>query len=277
MPLVKRSAQGVNWLTNKIIDVSPDGEKIAFVSARGNSTNIFVKGIHKMGAAVQRTNRTAVLDFSYSPDGKFIAFSEDLMKKNAIFQTDANNGFVCRQITSGNLDYSPVYSSDNGKIYFSRQETKTASIWSYDLKNNFLSSYSIGMNPYPSSDEMTIFCTRVNGYGNGEIWKVDFGTGIEECIVSDSSKSFSTPSISPDGEWILFVGSTPVQAGSAVYWNTDIYICRVDGSELTQLTYHAADDLSPVWSKDGQSIFFISQRGSATGTANIWRINFNHQ
>ena len=42
-----------------------------------------------------------------------------------------------------------------------------------------------------------------------------------------------------------------------------------------QLTYHAADDLSPVWSRDGRYIYFISQRGSATATANVWRMNFS--
>lgn len=56
--------------------------------------------------------------------------------------------------------------------------------------------------------------------------------------------------------------------------NTDIYVARTDGSELSQITYHAADDLSPVWSKDGKYIYFISQRGNAEGVANIWRMNF---
>jgi len=59
-----------------------------------------------------------------------------------------------------------------------------------------------------------------------------------------------------------------------VYRNTDIFVCRIDGTEFTQLTYHAADDISPVWSQDGKYIYFISQRGSSTGTANIWRMNF---
>lgn len=45
---------------------------------------------------------------------------------------------------------------------------------------------------------------------------------------------------------------------------------------MIQLTYHAADDLSPVWSKDGKSIYFISQRGSTDGIANIWKMEFNY-
>ena len=71
-------------------------------------------------------------------------------------------------------------------------------------------------------------------------------------------------------------GGSKIESGSFKYWNTDIYACRTDGSNLTQLTYHAADDLSPIWSPDGKQIYFISQRGDAEGTANIWRMDFNY-
>ena len=64
--------------------------------------------------------------------------------------------------------------------------------------------------------------------------------------------------------------------GSKEFVNTDLFVCRTDGTQLTQLTYHAADDLSPVWSKDGRYIYFISQRGDAAATPNVWRMNFNY-
>lgn len=76
MPLVSRTRGGINWLTNKIIDIAPDGGKLAFLSLRNGSSNIFVKDILKQGASMQRTNRKSVLDFSYSANGKFITFSE---------------------------------------------------------------------------------------------------------------------------------------------------------------------------------------------------------
>ncbi len=274
MPMVTRNRKGLNWYTNKIIDVSSDGSKIAFLAMRGQTTNVFVKDLVRQGASVQRTNRRNVTDFSYSPDGRWITFSEATMNTNVIFQTDANNGFICRQITNGFKDYSPMYSLDGKKIFFARSETASTSIWSYDLKDNFLSSYMTGFNPCVMQDENSLLCVRVNGFGKGEIWKVNYLTGVEECIVSDSEKSFSTPSLSPDGQWILFVGSSAVPTGKSVYWNTDIYVCRVDGSHLTQLTYHVAEDLSPEWSRDGKYIYFISQRGDSGGTANIWRMTF---
>lgn len=274
MPIVSRKGNNINWLSNRIIDVTPDGKYIAYVSSRNGATNIFVKELGKQGGSMQRTNRKAILDFNYSPDGKYIVFSENRGTSHQIFLTDANEGYVCRQITSANQDYSPIYTSDMSKILFARMENNNVSIWSYDVKSNFLSSYSSGMNPYPMNVDDVYLCTRVNSSGYGEIWRINTRTGVEECIVSDANRNFTTPVLSPDGQWVLFVGVSDIVTPNFVYKNTDIYACRIDGTSMVQLTYHAADDLSPVWSRDGKYIYFVSQRGSTTATANIWRMPF---
>lgn len=274
MPEVVRERNGIRWLTNRILDVSADGRFLAYLSYRGNSTNIFIKDINKMGGSIQRTNRQSVLDFSYSPDGESICFSEIAGNVNRIFVTDANKGYICRQITNNDKDYTPVYAYDMSQIYFARQESQGYSIWSYNVKDNFLSNISRGMNPGPIPNADAILCVRATVEGRYEIWKINYGTGVEECIVSDVNHNFTSPTVSPDGQWILFVGSSVIDGGSFKYSNTDIFVCKIDGTEFTQLTYHAADDISPVWSRDGKYIYFISQRGSSTGTANIWRMNF---
>lgn len=274
MPEVRRSQYGIGWLSNRILDVTADGQNLAYLSYRNNTTNIFIKDVNKMGGSMQRTNRQNVLDFSYSPDGKSICFSEIVGDINRIFVTDANKGYICRQITNNDKDYTPVYAYDMSKIYFARQEVQGFSIWSYSITDNFLSNISRGMNPCPIPNEEAILCVRPSGEGNNEIWKVNYDTGVEECIVAAPNHSFTTPMVSPDGQWVVFVGSSKIISGSFVYYNTDIYVCRIDGTEFTQLTYHAADDVSPVWSHDGKYIYFISQRGSSTATANIWRMNF---
>ena len=276
LPLVKRSSSGVNWTSNRILGISADGTSLAYISERNNATNIFLTDLSKQGGSVQRTNRQGVQDFSFSPDGNYICFSEVRGKECQIFQTDAKNGYVCRQITSGARDYSPIYSNDMKQIFFSREEKKGFSVWRHNIANNDLATYSIGFNPSPISKESAYFCTRISTAGNNEIWKVNYETGVEECIVSDPNHSFTTPTISPDGNWLLMVGSSGVDTGTRLYWNTDIYACHTDGTNLTQLTYHAADDLSPVWGADGKKIYFVSQRGDAEGTANIWRMDFNY-
>lgn len=276
LPYVRRNSSNVEWYSNRILGISPDGTSLAYLSDRNNSTNIFLTDLSKQGGSVQRTNRQGVQDFSFSSDGKFICFSEVRGKECQIFQTDAKSGYVCRQITSGAKDYSPIYSNDMKQIFFAREERNGFSVWSYNIENNFLATYSVGLNPSPIPGENAYFCTRMSVSGGCEIWKVYYETGVEECIVSAPHRSFASPIISPDGKWLLMVGSTCIEAGSTKYWNTDIYACHVDGTNLTQLTYHAADDLSPIWSPDGKQIYFVSQRGNAEGRANIWRMDFNY-
>lgn len=275
MPMAQHQPNSLNWFSNKIIDTSVDGKYIAYLSFRNNKSNIFIKELGKQGGATQRTNRQNVLDFSYSPDGKQICFSENRGTSQQIFITDANTGYVCRQITSANSDFSPIYSHDMEQILFTRVENNGTSIWSYNTTNNYISSYVSGMNPYPTNND-SFLCAKVGSNNRSEIWRINYLTGVEECIVSNPECSYTTPVVSPDGEWILFVGESIINNGKVPYRNTDIYVCKSDGSNIMQITYHAADDLSPTWSRDGRYIYFISQRGNAEAIANIWRVSFQY-
>lgn len=272
---VKRSKRGIEWMTNRILSASPNGNELAYLSLRNGLTNIFIKDIDKKGAARQRTNRANVIDFTYSPDGHEICFTENKRNSTQIFTTDAHNGYICRQITSESEDYAPIYSSDMSIIFFTRLEALGMSIWGLDLERKFLASYTSGMNPYPSITENALYVARTNSDKKGEIWKINFDTGIEECIISHPTTSFYSPTVSPDGRKLLLVGGSKIEDNKFVYWNTDIYVCNIDGTDLRQITYHAADDMSPVWSADGKYIYFISQRGNSNGTANVWRIIYH--
>lgn len=68
-----------------------------------------------------------------------------------------------------------------------------------------------------------------------------FDTGVAAC---------------PDGQWLVFA-STRHSA------HADIYLKRVDGISVTQLTSDPADDAYPVFSPDGKSIAFASNRGGS--------------
>jgi len=87
MPQVIRYRGDIDWFSNRILDISKDGQKLAFLSVRNNTTNIFIKDINRMGGSVQRTNRQNVLDFSYSPNGQSICFSEMVSDICRIFVT----------------------------------------------------------------------------------------------------------------------------------------------------------------------------------------------
>lgn len=66
----------------------------------------------------------------------------------------------------------------------------------------------------------------------------------------------SEPSISPDGKSLVFSSTRHSET-------TDIYMQRVDGLAVTQLTSDSADDAFPTFSPDGTHIAFASNRSGS--------------
>ena len=70
----------------------------------------------------------------------------------------------------------------------------------------------------------------------------------------------SSVTISPDEKWILFVRSTvKVEEDS---YESHIWIVPSSGGEPKQFTYSAGSDSNPFWSKDGKTIYFLSNRST---------------
>ncbi len=266
----------MDWWANPQIAVSPDGSKIAYINQKNETNNVMVKPASAGGASVQRTFRTNVFDFSWSPDGNTICFTEYRDGHFGIYLVDATQGNVVRQITnSQDNDYAGKLTNDGNEIFFHRGEGRdTYSIWSYDRSTNLFSNYSRGMSAIPDPyNPGTLYCARFTNNRESEIWRINTKTGVEEIILSIPGRSFTTPQLSPNGHWLIVTGSSFAEKDEVV--NTDIFAVRTDGTDFTQLTYHPGNDLSGVWAPDGNSIFFLSQRGSGAQIYNVWKMSFD--
>ncbi len=283
-PLVRSSGMNLGgvgrsnleWWVNPMIAVSPDGTRLAYINNKNKMQNVMVKSATEGGISTQRTFRNAVYDFSWSPDGTTLCFTEFRNNRFGIYLVPAEQGSVVRQISSNNAnDYAGVLTPDGNTILFHRGESLyDYSLWSFDCTTNLFSNYSRGMTPcLIPGDPHSIYCARYTDKRECEIWKLNFETGVEEVILSQSGKSFTSPQLSPDGKWLLCTGSSIAEKGKIQ--NTDIFVIRTDGTQLTQLTYHPGNDLSAIWAPDGQSIYFLSQRGSADRKYNVWKMDFN--
>lgn len=79
----------------------------------------------------------------------------------------------------------------------------------------------------------------------------------------------SEPALSPDGKQLAYVlRETDLKANRGRY---DLFLLSLDSKEAQprRVAAHAASDTSPVWSKDGKQIFFLSSRA---GTSQVWRL-----
>ena len=273
-PSVDRVENRLRWWVNPTLAISSDGKKLVYNVFKNEKRNIFTKSLDMRGGSTQRTFRSSVNDVCLSPDNETICFSELDGNSSRLFLTSATQGTVVTQVSPVNVsDYGPCYSKDGKRIFFSRADGSEYTIWSYDVERGAFSNYCYGMNPSPVNAE-EFLCTRKNSTNNYEIWLINYMTGNASVLLSQENHSYTTASVSPDGKWIVCVGNTKPNDSSRNE-NLDIYVMRIDGSRLTQLTYHPGHDCSPVWAPDGKSIYFLSQRGTEKGEFNIWKMNFN--
>ncbi|MEX0721463.1 MAG: hypothetical protein WD059_12400 [Balneolaceae bacterium] len=281
-PHIKEFQGKIDWYAPPLISISPDGNSLAYNGLKDNRHNIFVKSTIGGRSVVQRTFRNNVLDMSFSPDGEKIVFTDASSQGQDIKMINTNSGSSIQQITSGNYqDVGPRFSPNGQKIYFTRatrrsnnqgQEFQSFIIWGFDLESSLFTQYTEGFTPNITSDGKELIITRNNRTtGFGEIWKVNIDSGQETLILSDSERGFSSPQISPAGDDIIIVGSTEATGTRPV--NLDIYSVKMDGTGLTQHTFHPGQDVSPIWSPNGEHLFILSQRGSEEGSFNVWRMN----
>lgn len=260
---------GYQWNTHRTLAMSPDGTELAYLTRKNKADNIMVCRISGTGASTQRTFRN-VRDFCWGPDDK-LYFTDVVDNANQkIVSLDSHKGSTMRQLTSNNVDFNAA-TRDGNIIFFTRFDNSGPSIWCYNIKSGELMNCSRGYQPYPIN-EKEFLCTRNSTDGNSEIWLVDYVDGQETLIVANKETGYSNPSLSPDGKWILMQANT--KSSNSKKQNLDLFVVRPDGTQLTQLTYHPADDFCPVWSKDGKQIYFISSRGSKNERFNVWRMNF---
>lgn len=278
-PWIQSDKGIISWYTPSMIGVSPDGGKIAYIARKDEKNNIFIKNTSGGRTTIQRTFRNNVLDVSYSPDGEHLVFTDEVNSNRNILQIRANQGASIQQlIVTDAMETSPVYSPDGNHIYYTQSEYDNVSslyryyLWSFNRTTSLKTQYSEGFNPSISPNDLSVVavCRNNRETGYGEIYTLDLETGQETLILSDSEIGFSSPSISPDGKEVVVVGTT--LATQSRVGNLDIYTVKMDGTNLTQLTFHPGHDVSPVWSPDGESIYFLGQRGSEDGSWNVWKM-----
>ena len=82
---------------------------------------------------------------------------------------------------------------------------------------------------------------------------LDTNTGDIDIIDEPGHNELRDYSFSPDSKWITYTNTNPNGQRS-------IFVYHIDTEEIHQLTDHTFSDRNPVFSKDGEYIFFLSNR-----------------
>jgi len=277
--------------TSQPFAVSRDGQKIAFTSWKTGNGDIYIKYVTGSKAVTQRTFRPETeVGPDFSPDGSQLVFSALRDGYYRIYMVGAESGSAIRQITSGSPPdaENPTFSPDGqliafNSVEFSRdatgnwQRVGNEAIWTYDMKTGMLSQYTSGLMPKFTPDGKKIVFKRaaITGERYYGLWMMDLASGAETNIIGGTDFGVARFAISPDGHKIVFSSNKNTVDSSQERKNNNLWIVDIDGSNLTQLTFHLSDDDCPVWAPDGKAIYFLSSRGEEEkGTVNIWRMSY---
>jgi Tol biopolymer transport system component/DNA-binding winged helix-turn-helix (wHTH) protein len=167
---------------------SPDGARIAWMSFRSGSREIWV-GEAAGGNPRQLTHLDTYSGTPrWSPDGQSIAFDNYDKGSSQILVIDAE-GRNLHPITAGpNRSVVPMWSRDGKSIYFASNRTGTWQVWKHSLENG--SDVQVtkhgGFDAFESYDGRILYFSR---FETGGLWSLPANGGPETLVVADKPQS----------------------------------------------------------------------------------------
>ncbi len=278
------SGEGIRYF-----NVSRNGKVIAFEKhsdiyllklpeGKAKKVNIHIGADYRLDPIVHKEYTSKANDYAVSPNGKLIAFTvrgEVFVKENKKGKSKSVN-----LTESPNRDFNPQWLSDSTLIFISDRsgEFDIYMLKSSDPKESnlfrTLKREIIRLTDTPE-DESDIVVSP-------DRKKVAYLRGRGELIVSNVNNDgtleggkillngWATPSgisWSPDSKWLAY-------ALDDLDFNSEVYIQPADNSRKpVNVSMHPKGDYSPVWSKDGSKLGFISQRNN--NDDDVWFVWLN--
>ena len=211
--------------------LSPDGQRIAYMSFAGGIPNIRVMDAD--GNNDRQLLQSQAMSFSpqFSPDGRRIVFSMSVDGNTDIYVVDADGGYPQRLTTTPGVDTAPDFSPDGRQIVFESDRSGAQQVYVMNADGSGQRRISFGggshSSPAWSPNGELIAFTRWNGAG------LNIGvmspTGSDEKILTNGWQD-EAPSWSPDSEWLAFERT---KQGTGV---ASLLTVSIDGGEPKPLT-----------------------------------------
>jgi len=263
---------------------SPDGQRIAFASARDGNGDIYT--IQPDGSHMLQLTQDpfAMLHLdpyfptdsqpSWSPDGNQILFVSSRDNPNQTWQefrpflmdADGQNQGPLQQKwpawPAGDRvedTWEPVWSPDGSRIAWScpvdRKATGEPTFRGICVRSSsgavvLTRAVAYDRHPEWSPDGRQLLFSS-DRHGDDDIYLINSdGSGLKQLTLMRANDYW--PHWSPDGSRIAFTSDRD--------GNSEIYVMNADGTNQTRLTNNAADDYDPDWSPDGKRLVFVSAR-----------------
>ncbi len=261
---------------------SPDGTRLAFISNRSGTAQLWLLDMADGGEARQVTNLAdSISQIAWSPDNRHVAYISKKPKPteepNGEIRTDRDVTVITKLRYKANgvpgvVDPRPshVYmiNVDDGKV-------KQLTCGDYSDSEPAFS---------PTGDTVAfVSCRKIDRELNmiPDLWTVSVEGG-EPKKLTDGKGPIRTPAYSPDGQWIAVLGH---ESGEDSVQSTEVMVVPASGGPVRHLwgdfrysvgcgiTNDVRSDggsVGPYWDKDSQNLYFIA---SYRGYSGIYRVN----
>lgn len=232
--VIAMAADNPLWLRHPAI--SPDGKTIVF-SYKGDLYKVSSSG----GDAYPLTIHEAY-DFMpvWSRDGKWIAFASDRFGNFDVFIIPAEGGEAKRLTYNSANDYPYDFTPDNKKVLFGTNRNDIYTSVRFPQRGLFQKLYSVPVTGGRSVMELSAGTeyARMNASGDKIIFQDRKG-------YEDDLRKHHTSSVT-----------------------RDIWVYDLKKNEYTKVSDYEGEDREPVWSADGKSFYYLSERN---GTQNVFK------
>jgi TolB protein len=227
--------------------LSPDGQSVVYSAFRSDNVfEIYEQNI-STGDVKQLTDRLGVSTApEISPDGKSIVFTlwKTTSQKYQIMIMDRNgaNEYNIPRVSG----WDPTWSPDGKYILFASD--MDGSVQLYIVRPDGKELHKVSSLPaIRGRSDWSSDGTSIVTY-SGEPWKREVyimnADGSNAHVLSPTGGNSQGPSISPDGGWVAFTAYFDHMNEEN---GCEIYIMRIDGTDLRRLTDNDYCDYQPRW------------------------------
>jgi Tol biopolymer transport system component len=248
---------------------SPDGTQIAYAteeigdpSSRLGESSVYV--VNVAGGEPRRLVDGDAVQPAWSPSGKRIVYWSNNGGQRDIFTVASTGGMPAAVTSDAAIDWSPVWSPDGKYIYYSSDRGTAMNLWRVEVDES--SGRVVGapepvtagvqasaaLPTFSRDGSKLAFRSRVASVNPVAIPfdPVSLRAGVPTLL--DTRNNVRVPSsVSPDGRQVAFFSIGEQQE--------DLFIGSPDGT-TRRVTDDAGRDRAPVFTPDGRSLVFYSNR-----------------
>jgi len=227
--------------------ISPDGKSVTYAAFREANVYEIYEIELASGNVIQLTNRLGILNGpEISPDGKFIVFkyTPANSETNAVWVMDRNGQNP--HLVPKAMGWDPTWSPDGKYILFASDMNGTNQLYTIRTDGEQLKKISNlpairGRSDWSADGQFIV--TYSGESWNREVYIMNV-VGSNAHVLSPVGGNSQGPSFSPDSQWVTF---TAYFDKPADIHGCEIYIMRVNGTDLRRLTNNDYCDYQPRW------------------------------